>query len=166
MLHVAVRPSVCLSPAAVTAGCSKEESHVQPVPVSGHPVHGLPVAHTTPVPSPCMLPPNHAPCGNSLYCHPTHSPHRSVLTVWSCVLRPTSVGARHTPPIDVSVAEFSSPHRSPAAASTKNQHHVCRISRSCAMDAVRPCPARHWYVRPTALPSPRPGQRVVDAPQT
>jgi hypothetical protein len=53
--------------------------------------------------------------------------------------------------IDVSVAEKSSPHRSPPLRQQKNQQHVCRISRSCAMDAGRPCPARHWYVCPIAL---------------
>jgi hypothetical protein len=125
---------------------------VQPVRVSIQPVHVIPVAHTTPVHSPCMPRPSHAQSGNYLYCHPTHTSHRSVLTVWSRSLRPTSVGARHTHPIDVSVAENSSPHRSlPAAVSTKNQQHVCRISRSCAMDAGRRCPARHWYVCPIAL---------------
>jgi hypothetical protein len=125
---------------------------VQPVRVSVQPVHVIPVAHITPVHSPCMPPSSHAQSGNYLYCHPTHPSHRSVLTAWCRSLRPTSVGARHTHPIEVSVAENSSPHRSlPAAVSTKNQHHVCRLSRSCAMDAGRRCPARHWYVCPIAL---------------
>jgi hypothetical protein len=125
---------------------------VQPVRVSVQPVHVIPVAHITPVHSSCMPPSSHAQSGNYLYCHPTHPSHRSVLTAWCRSLRPTSVGARHTHPIEVSVAENSSPHRSlPAAVSTKNQQHVCRLSRSCAMDAGRRCPARHWYVCPIAL---------------
>jgi hypothetical protein len=163
---------------------------VQPVPVSGHPVHVMPVVHTTPVRSPCMQPQSYASCGNYLYCHPTHTSHRSVLTFWPRILQPTSVGARHTLPIDVSVAENSSPHRSSPPLRQQRINIMCAasldharwtqsdvvlldigtsaqsLSESFRAQSPQPPAICNMHITPSLLPSLRPGQRVLDAPQT